>query len=256
MGSTNFLSTLKKAATVAGDVLTTKGDILSRSASALGRLGIGSNGQVLQADSSETLGIKWATPSTGVSLSADNTFTGKQTFNDSTPAEGNGGKLEHIATYRAGTAESSKDFTSLNINLDTAYSKLILVISGRATAAFNLNMFLNSTTTGGSYNFDILLQDSTTVSGVNVVNQDKCELIPIELIDAARTINVTVEITSEGFNTVFTYKWMGGATSEGIVVGNGTNVSGSGTVITAVGFDTSTSTWQAGTQADLYGERL
>ena len=58
-----FLSTLKKAAEVAGDVLTTKGDILSRSASALGRLGIGSNGQVLQADSSETLGIKWATPS-------------------------------------------------------------------------------------------------------------------------------------------------------------------------------------------------
>ncbi len=253
--SGKFLSTLKKAATVAGDVLTTKGDILSRSASALGRLGIGSNGQVLQADSTETLGIKWATPS-GISLSADNTFTGKQTFNDSTAAEGNGGKLEHIATYRASTAESSKDFTSLNINLDTAYSKLILVISGRATAAFDLNMFLNSTTTGGSYNFDILLQDSTTVSGVNVANQNKCELIPSELIDAARTINVTAEITSEGFNTVFTYKWIGGATSEGLVVGNGNNVSGSGTVITAVGFDTSTSTWQAGTQADLYGERL
>ena len=238
----------------ADSVLTTKGDLASFD-TVRNRLGTGSNNQVLTADSAQSLGLKWATPS-GISLSADNTFTGKQTFNDSTAAEGNGGKLEHIATYRAGSAESSHNFTSLNINLDTAYSKLILVISGRATAALNLNMFLNSTTTGGSYNFDILLQDSTTVSGVNSVNQNKCELIPSELIDAARTINVTAEITSEGFNTVFCYKWMGGATSEGLVVGNGNNVSGSGTVITAVGFDTSTSTWQAGTQADLYGERL
>lgn len=65
MGSSNFLSTLKKAATVAGDVLTTKGDILSRSANALGRLGVGSNDQVLTADSSQTLGIKWAAAAAG-----------------------------------------------------------------------------------------------------------------------------------------------------------------------------------------------
>ena len=81
MGSSNFLSTLKKAATVAGDVLTTKGDILSRSASALGRLGVGSNGQVLQADSTQTLGIKWATAS-GISLSEVNTWLANQKFND------------------------------------------------------------------------------------------------------------------------------------------------------------------------------
>ena len=61
MGS-KFLSTLKKAATVAGDVLTTKGDILSRSSSALGRLAVGSNGKVLTCKSSETLGISWETP--------------------------------------------------------------------------------------------------------------------------------------------------------------------------------------------------
>ena len=65
LGSNNFLSTLKKATTVAGDVLTTKGDILSRSASALGRLGIGSNDQVLTADSAQPLGLKWATAGGG-----------------------------------------------------------------------------------------------------------------------------------------------------------------------------------------------
>jgi|TARA_R110000823_G_scaffold200051_1_gene331067 hypothetical protein len=60
--SGKFLSTLKKAASTAADILTTKGDILSRSASALGRLAVGTNGQVLTAKSSETLGVSWETP--------------------------------------------------------------------------------------------------------------------------------------------------------------------------------------------------
>ena len=61
--SGKFLSTLKKAATVAGDVLTTKGDILSRTSSALARLAVGTNGQVLTCASGESTGLEWATPS-------------------------------------------------------------------------------------------------------------------------------------------------------------------------------------------------
>ena len=63
MGGGKFLSTLKKAATVAGDVLTTKGDILSRTSSALARLAVGDNGQVLTCASGESTGLEWATPS-------------------------------------------------------------------------------------------------------------------------------------------------------------------------------------------------
>ena len=58
-----FLSTLKKSAQVAGDILTAKGDILTRSASALSRLAVGSNDQILTADSGEATGLKWATAS-------------------------------------------------------------------------------------------------------------------------------------------------------------------------------------------------
>lgn len=63
MSGSKFLSTLKKAAEVAGDVLTTKGDILSRTSSALARLAVGSNGQVLTCASGESTGLEWATPS-------------------------------------------------------------------------------------------------------------------------------------------------------------------------------------------------
>ena len=60
--SGKFLSTLKKAATVAGDVLTSKGDILTRTSSALARLAVGSDGKVLTAKASESTGLSWETP--------------------------------------------------------------------------------------------------------------------------------------------------------------------------------------------------
>jgi hypothetical protein len=62
MGGSKFLSTLKKAATVAGDVLTSKGDILTRTSSALARLAVGSDGKVLTAKSSESTGLSWEDP--------------------------------------------------------------------------------------------------------------------------------------------------------------------------------------------------
>jgi hypothetical protein len=42
------------------DPTTTKGDLMARSSSAVGRLAVGSNGQALVADSAATLGVKWA----------------------------------------------------------------------------------------------------------------------------------------------------------------------------------------------------
>jgi hypothetical protein len=47
-----------------------KGDLLAGTAdNTIGRLAVGTNGQVLTADSAETTGMKWATPASGVTFS-------------------------------------------------------------------------------------------------------------------------------------------------------------------------------------------
>ena len=52
-------------AAIPKSVVTTKGDVITATASATpARLGVGSNGQVLTADSTTATGIKWATPAT------------------------------------------------------------------------------------------------------------------------------------------------------------------------------------------------
>jgi hypothetical protein len=53
---------------VQASTATAKGDLLAATASAtIARLGVGSNSQVLTADSTQSTGIKWATPSAGAS---------------------------------------------------------------------------------------------------------------------------------------------------------------------------------------------
>lgn len=55
-------------ATGLADPTTTKGDLLARSSSAVSRLAVGADGQVLTADSAQALGVKWAAPAGGGSL--------------------------------------------------------------------------------------------------------------------------------------------------------------------------------------------
>lgn len=54
--------TLPTSGLLMTDPTTTKGDVIVRSSTVPTRLAVGSDGQVLTADSAQTLGVKWATP--------------------------------------------------------------------------------------------------------------------------------------------------------------------------------------------------
>lgn len=72
------------------NLLTTKGDLIAATAAqAYARLGIGSNGQVLTADSGESTGMKWAAPSATSVVAAKvatSETTGSTSFTDLTTA--------------------------------------------------------------------------------------------------------------------------------------------------------------------------
>ena len=66
-----FTSVDADEANLLASTLTTKGDLLSHGASAFARLGVGSNGQVLTADSAEATGLKWETPTVTPATTGD-----------------------------------------------------------------------------------------------------------------------------------------------------------------------------------------
>jgi hypothetical protein len=112
--------------------LTTKGDLLAYSTSAV-RLGVGSNGTVLTADSAEATGVKWAAPA-------------------------GGGKVLQVVQgdYASQMSSSSSTYADTNLTAtitpSSATSKVLVMYgiswrktSGAADNAVNFRLFRNST---------------------------------------------------------------------------------------------------------------
>jgi hypothetical protein len=75
-----FTATDADQANAVAAALTTKGDLLVTSGSALNRLGVGTNGFVLTADSSATNGLTWAVAASPVSFDDDQNIISVQVF--------------------------------------------------------------------------------------------------------------------------------------------------------------------------------
>jgi hypothetical protein len=123
-------------AAVPESVVTAKADLLVASASGVvDNLAVGTNGQVLTADSAETLGVKWSAAATG-----DVTLTGTQTLTNKTltaPIINLSINANTATTYTFVLADNGKLVTSNNASAQT------LSIPTNASVAYPIGAQIN-----------------------------------------------------------------------------------------------------------------
>ena len=162
-----------------------------------------------------------------------------------------GGLWTQIGNYRATSEEASTSFTSLAVDLDNDYSKVVLIMTGKSAAAANAGFYLNSVSSGSKYDYTQLLNDSTTVSG-SVINENVINILPSGLIDAADNyFSIIFEITFSGDDDEFLYQFSGGAAHEGNIVGAGKGSIGGGDELGQINVSFG-GNWRAGTQINVY----
>ena len=162
-----FSSTSGKADTV----LTTNGDILYYN-----------NGRqrLPKEDNDDVLTLKsglpsWEAATSGASLSANQIFAGVNQFTSGT--EFAGGKMSFLFSNilsGAGTAFSTYTPSS-GLDMADDWAKIIILVQGITATAGSLNLKLNAQT---NYDFNQILNDTTTVSGINTTGASLYEIIP------------------------------------------------------------------------------
>jgi hypothetical protein len=111
------------------DPTTVKGDILARGASMINRLGVGADGTVLTADSTQTLGVKWATPAGAVASVFGRTGVVTAQAGDYTAAQVTGA-VPNTVQVVAGTGMSGGGALTGNVTLNA----LVTSVFGRTGA--------------------------------------------------------------------------------------------------------------------------
>jgi len=204
--------------------LTTKGDLHGFD-SVDKRIAVGTNDQVLTADSTDDLGVAWK-------------------------AAAGGGLWTVLGDYEAASAEASHEFTFSSIDFDDI-SKLVLVIDGGSTAALALQLRINTIVTNTYYTDGRLIEGGTeTIIDLNT--QVAAQIISANLLDAAREFVGTIDIySSKTIGRCSMHSMMGSPTKLGneVVSNILTDII---SALTAVEVRTSTSTWKIGTRFTLY----
>lgn len=186
-------------------LITTKGDLIVRSASLPVRLPVGSNGQFLSANSSTTSGLQWAD---AVTPAGSQTLTNKTlTSPVINTATINRAVLAYpIETWSVSTtAISTSAATAVPINILTATSSSFLY-TGEAT-----NTWIPNIRGDGSTSLDSMLQigQSITVSVAAKINVAAAFASSLQIDGSANTIlwqgGLTPNSGNAGSTDVYTY---------------------------------------------------
>lgn len=166
-GYVNLLTTTSCTNIVLDSPLTTKGDIFTFSTVGA-RLGVGSDGQVLTADSTQTNGIKWAASGGGggSSIAANVTITDVADYYTSANVEG---ALQEIGLAISHTSEHDHGVTRLNVLSGTSNIALFDFVKMIEYVSFNGSMIdplTYSINTGSDY---VILDSVLTNTGVIIV---------------------------------------------------------------------------------------
>jgi hypothetical protein len=143
-------------AKVAKSLVTTKGDLITATASATPtRRGVGSDGQVLTADSAETDGVKWATPSNAPSSSSEVT-------NLSLVSSVGSSALTIAVKNQAGSNPSAGDAVKVGVR-DASGSYTQRTITGALSLIVSSGSTLGQTSASASRLFIYLIDNAGTL---------------------------------------------------------------------------------------------
>lgn len=208
-------------------IVDAKGDLIAASAADTpARLAVGTNGQVLTADSTAGTGLAWTTPASGgMTLLSTTTLTGSSVSISVTPT----------------------GYTALQMYIKDAYGTVDDV---QCRIRFNSD-------TGTNYGYSAVRYDGGSVSGVGEISANSIPYIFIAIPSNNTTLrkgNAFVNIYSPNSTDNFAVNWQGygfkNAGTGGSVAGNG--IYDGSAAITSIQFSPGSGSWAGGT-VYLYG---
>jgi hypothetical protein len=166
-------------------------------------------------------------------------------------SDGVHGSMVPLANYTCRLAEATKTLNLSHVNA-AKYSRILLKVNMRATAALVLQLEFNGLTT--YYSYDYGRRTGGTLTEVTAASQAHFDLIDATVLSGDAPAYALVEIDL-GFTGGIAFSCYGGTagTGETQVTGGGRNTGFNITPLTEILLSTDTSTWKAGTTFDVYG---